>query len=322
MYRRMRTCLFGFFEQAERHKLNSEIVLVDWNPPKNKPLLKDAYKWPKTARYCTIRIIVVPASIHQRYEHNDKIPINNDVAHNVAIRHAKGTFILSSPIDILFSDELFRFLASEPLEEDRFYLANCYGVKRRVTQLDSLENQLSYCRRNIIWTCIYEPRKPYPGIGGIPGLHTGSQGNFQLLHRKYWNKVRGFPEIDFLPAGTDSILSYMLYLAGAKVVGLPEPMRVYHIDHETRTNAPESNWLIRTGLRYVLPKSLLAWLRTCMRRFIPLRTIRARLGISQRSFSELQTILSDLVHNRRSYIFNDETWGLGQEDLEEFVVTP
>ena len=129
MYRRMRTGLFGFFEQAERHKLNSEIVLVDWNPPQRNPLLKDAYPWLRQSRYCTIRIIVVPPSIHQRYEYWEKMPMNNAVAQNAAVRRARGKFVLGSSVDELLSDEMVSLLASECLDERRIYLADLYQVK-------------------------------------------------------------------------------------------------------------------------------------------------------------------------------------------------
>ena len=101
MYNRMKTCLMGFFKQAERHGLKSEIVLVDLNPPENRPLLKDLYQWPLDSRYCTIRIIVVPPSLHRRYEHWETIPVNYCVAQNVAIKRARGQFVLSTCVDNL-----------------------------------------------------------------------------------------------------------------------------------------------------------------------------------------------------------------------------
>ena len=80
MLRRMQVSLGGLLEQLEKYRIESELILVDWNPPADKPLLKDVVKWPDKLRYCTIRVIVVPSSIHQRYEYSDIIPMNMVVA--------------------------------------------------------------------------------------------------------------------------------------------------------------------------------------------------------------------------------------------------
>jgi len=78
--RRMQVSLLGRLEQLEKCHIESELVIVDWNPPTDRPLLKDVLRWPARLRYCTVRIIVVPPSIHKRYEHSDKTPMNVIVA--------------------------------------------------------------------------------------------------------------------------------------------------------------------------------------------------------------------------------------------------
>ena len=66
MMQRRQVSFNGLFEQLERHQIKSEIILVEWNPPADKPRLKDIIKWPSGLKYCTVRIIEVPALIHQR----------------------------------------------------------------------------------------------------------------------------------------------------------------------------------------------------------------------------------------------------------------
>ncbi len=322
MYARMKTCLFGLFQQAERHGLPSEIVLVDWNPPTARSLLKDAYRWPRHSQFCNIRVIIVPPSIHQRYEHCNKIPVNFDVAQNVAIRRAKGRFIVAHTIDVMLSDELFRFLAAKKLEEDRLYLIDRYDVKREVARLNSLDEHISYCQRNILRANSYQRGEPIPDLNGLTNFWRGGPGDFTLMARKYWHTLRGYPETnDILGFALDGVLCHMACLAGAKVEILQEPMRLFHIDHGVRRYSREANWLSRAGLRDVLPKRLLARLRSLVRRFIPATNEITNVGLHHISWSELAALISEMVKGRRSYIYNDENWGLGQEHLEEFVVT-
>ena len=321
MYRRMRTCLFGFFEQAERHKLNSEIVLVDWNPPKNKPLLKDAYRWPKQGNHCSIRIIVVPPLCHQRYEHWEKMPMNNAVAQNAAVRRARGKFVLGTSVDELLSNEMVSFLASERLDEDCIYLADLYQVKKWVTRRHSLDDQLAYCQNETIRVSHVDPHKPLPGIPGAMGLHTGSQADFTLMSRKRWHEIHGYPEIDLLCMASDSMMCYMAHLSGARLAVLGHPMRVYNIDHARRTESPEANWMKRTGLLYLLTENQSSKLRKLVRRFLPAKSELTHQNIPFAVPAETIPILHEMFKGQRSFVYNNESWGLGNENLEELIVT-
>lgn len=321
MYQRMQTCLMGFFEQAERHRLPSEIVLVDWNPPNGRPLLKDLYQWPSHSRFCTIRIIVAPPAIHQRFQHWEKIPVNYCLAQNIAIRRARGEFILSTCVDNLFSDELVQFLASERLVENKIYRTDHNNVKRSVTQLSSLDEQLAYCKKSILSVDPFVPSLSLPGLDGVPGLYTGAPGDFTLLSQTYWHQVRGYPEIEIFGRATGAMLCYMAYFAGAQVEVLEDPLRLYHIDHDLRTRSPESNWWARTRLRTLFPNSLTNAVKLCVRQFLPARDDITRRQIPYMSYSEATALIIDMFEGRRSYIYNDESWGLGQEELQEFMVT-
>jgi len=321
MYRRMKACLMGFFEQAERHRLRSEIVLVDWNPPSDRPSLKDLYEWPSQAKFCSIRIIVVPPSVHQRFEHWEKIPVHFSLAQNVAIRRARGKFILSTCVDNLFSDELVQFLASERLVENRIYRTDHCNVKRSAAQLPSLDEQLAYCKKNILSIDPFVPSLSLPGLDGVPGLYTGAPGDFTLLSRTYWHKVHGYPEIEIFGRATGAMLCYMAYFAGAQVEALKDPLRLYHIDHDSRTRSPESNWWARTRLRNLLPSWLSDAAKLCVRQFFPARDEIARRQIPYMGYSEATALVLDMFEGKRSFIYNDKTWGLRQEQLQEFAVT-
>ncbi len=316
----MKTCFMGFFQQAERHKLKSEIVLVDWNPLKDRALLKDAYQWPKHSQFCTVRIITVPSHIHERYENWEKMPVNYTVAQNVAIRRARGKFILCTTVDVLLSDELVRFLASEELHGDRLYRMDRCDVRRQVTGLNSLNEQLSFCQKNILRVDSFCPDIPLPGTNGIPGLFTGAPGDFILMAEKHWRELHGIPETDILGRVSGTLLCYMAHLAGIKAEALPEPMRLYHIEHGARTNSPEANLWAKMGLEDKLPKWFTSRLKKWARQFLPARDELTRLGIPYQDSAETTNLIVDMFEGRRSFIYNDETWGLAGEDLEEVVV--
>ncbi|MDB5305838.1 MAG: hypothetical protein JWO38_40, partial [Gemmataceae bacterium] len=43
---RMQLFVNGLLEQCRRHRLPAELVLVEWNPPPDRPRLADALRWP------------------------------------------------------------------------------------------------------------------------------------------------------------------------------------------------------------------------------------------------------------------------------------
>src|SRR6266508_1631698 len=78
---RMQAFVSGWIEQARRHQIPSELIVVEWNPPDG------------------------------RYDHAKALPLYQMIAKNVGIRRARGRFILATNIDILISSELAVFIA-------------------------------------------------------------------------------------------------------------------------------------------------------------------------------------------------------------------
>src|SRR5207249_2991763 len=68
---RMQIFLDAWINQAKRHQLDSELIIVEWNPPPDRPRLRDAMRWPENTGPCRVRIIEVPSEIHARYRHGD-----------------------------------------------------------------------------------------------------------------------------------------------------------------------------------------------------------------------------------------------------------
>jgi hypothetical protein len=237
----------GRLEQLEKYKIESELILVDWNPPSDRPLLKDVLKWPDNLAYCNIRIIVVPSTIHHRFEHSEKTEMNVIGAINCAVRRARGQFILPGHIDFLYPDEFMAFIASKQLKKNERYRVNRCDVNRSVIKYSNLEEQLDYCKNNIIKNYMPDPKEAHKKkwIGKkFPILHTVACGDCQLMSRENWHLLRGYRDADIPSAYADSLLSYASYAAGIKEVVLYPPICIYHIDHADKfDNRIKTNYL-------------------------------------------------------------------------------
>jgi hypothetical protein len=74
---------------------------------------------------------------------------------------------------------------------------------------------------------------PSPDPIGPVFLHTNACGDFTLLAREHWFDLRGYPEFDVFSMNLDSVFCYSAHHGGAPEEFLPDPMRVYHIEHAT-----------------------------------------------------------------------------------------
>jgi len=328
--RRMQVTLNARLEQLEKYNIESEIIIVDWNPPPEKPLLKDVLLWPDTTQYCTVRVIIIPASVHKRFKHSDKIPMNGVVALNCGIRRARGEFILPGHIDLLYSDELMSFISSKALrKEERYRIARC-DVDRNVVQFDTLEKQLEFCRNNIIRIKAHnsQPKRQFSLFRtDLPNLFTSASGDFQLISRSYWYLLRGYFEYGIVGAWVDSILSYASYAAGVKETILKPPMRLYHIDHENKFN--ES--IVTESLPFENQVSLSfmpTWFNNKIMRIY--RKLLKLMGYKMKSsvkgvpileYSDYKKMCSEMISGKRTYVLNDKNWGLGNESFDEFIIS-
>src|SRR4029077_584876 len=140
----------AWINQCKRQDLSSELIIVEWNPPADKPKLAEALRWPDDAGPCQGRFIEVPAELHRRYKHAEALPLYQMIAKNVGIRRARGEFILATNVDILLSDELVAFLAKRCLDPERMYRIDRHDAMGGVSLEASLDEQLEYCRTHLL----------------------------------------------------------------------------------------------------------------------------------------------------------------------------
>lgn len=326
-FKRMQTSIDCLLIQLEKYKIDSELLLTDWNPPADKPRLKDAIKWPKNLNYCSVRIIEVDPSIHQRYLHSDKVPINMSVSLNCGFRRARGEFVVGVCADLLYSDELFEYIASKPFKEKERYRIDRCDVKKDVLNYNfNLKEQLEYCKNNIICIHSFKPegRKDFP-----LELHTDAAGDFQLMSSKVWHLIRGQREADLGLSYIDGLTAYCAYAAGVKEVILKEPMRLYHIDHKDKCEdrleeigpaAERFLVFIFRKIKFAIPNFIKSRLVSFHHSFWSGKTKSKAYGVPTLDYVEYYNLCKEVANGRRPYCFNDENWGLGNENLPEFLV--
>lgn len=149
MLRRFQLFADALLEQANRHSLSGELIVVEWNPPLGRRL-HDALKLRIRSDCFAIRFIEVPLEAHETIRNADVIPLFQMIAKNVGIRRARGEFVLATNPDLLFSDDLISFLASGKLLRDVMYRIDRHDVPAEVPDNASIDNQLAWCAANIL----------------------------------------------------------------------------------------------------------------------------------------------------------------------------
>lgn len=301
LLRRMQIFINGILAQSERYQLPLEVVLVEWNPPTDLPKLAQVLSWPVGHVYCTIRIIEVPTELHARYRHAASLPLYQMIAKNVGIRRARGEYILVTNIDILFPNELFAYFTSEKLTKNKVYRVDRYDVNTNVPLDATIEEQLDYCKNNVIRiNCKSGTFKGNSEIVKVNDpkyipLHTNGCGDFQLIHRAHWYQLRGYPEFDLFSLHLDSLFEYIACYSGLEEVELPYPARINHIEHAIGSGwTPEGDKVLANRLKSANIPSL--------------------------AFHEVLAVECKMEMDNRSFIFNDENWGLARENLSETIV--
>ncbi|MFM1876602.1 MAG: hypothetical protein RL266_2339 [Bacteroidota bacterium] len=316
-----RTCAFinSVYVQAKRFNFPVELIIVEWNPPTDKHLLKEDLPPPPKDVPVRLRIIVVPRSVHGTYRFADSIPLYQMIAKNVGIRRAKGEYVLCTNIDILFSDMNFEMLSSRTLEKGKFYRANRCDVPKEVINLDRYEDQLRFAAKNVLrrlgsapgheaikgpdfiykygWIATFMNsllmwvwRATHPGQFAHFTIDFMACGDFTLMSKEDWMRIDGYVELDMYSIHIDSMGLWSACALGMEQVIFPYKACVYHIDHE---DGWESEDLIKT-IRFLSNKPSLDY------------SIVHRAGMK-------------MVAEGRNWGLNKPDWGWVNENFEEFV---
>jgi len=100
----------------------AEIIMVEWNPPEDRPPLASEIK------YHGVRVITVPQDLHSQMHGHDWLPFFEYRAKNVGIRRSAGEWVLCMNPDILLSSEIRECLYGN-LYETSFYTAPRHDIR-------------------------------------------------------------------------------------------------------------------------------------------------------------------------------------------------
>jgi hypothetical protein len=310
---RLRLFVDSLRAQAKTHELDCELIIVEWNPPQERARLNEILQPTLQSDACKLRIIEVPPDVHRSFDNSEAIPLFQMIAKNVGIRRALGKFVLATNIDILFSNELIEFFASDKLCADRMYRIDRYDVPFNIPEDLSVDERLEWCHRNPIRLYRYlETVDVVDGIipppktakstalqrtidqltGREKPLHTNACGDFALMSAEYWEKVKGYPEFPLRAMKLDGLLCYAAHYAGARQAILKDPLRIYHLAHPTRTDGA----------------------------VIALSNRQADSSSLQIPLSQYKAWTKQMRQFRRPIIFNNLGWGLPDKDLNETII--
>ena len=321
--KRMRFFVRSLLYQTRRVKLPCELIMVEWNPPVDKPLMKEVLPKPSEHDYLTIRYIIVPSELHKTYERGDVLPLFQMTAKNVGIQRAKAPFVLCTNVDVIFSNEIFDFLAKKELRKNCFYRANRSDIPADLVEDWEMDTILNYCNKNVMYTLgknKYIPNLPeeHPVFGRFPKLwrwydrfvahHRSRQdkvkyklnlldtkacGDFTLMPKEAWIDIQGYPEFDLYSIHIDSLGVMAAIALDYEQVVLAPKERIFHIHHENGWEAFDTMSLMKFINK--IPGLDWEWV--------------AEAG-------------AHIIQNKRRFDLNPPNWGFADKTLEEYTLTP
>ena len=267
---RMQCCIDSVIKFSERHELDSELILVEWNPPTDQDRLADALDWPVETNHIDVRIITVPPETHDEVTEGKGGPVREYIGKNAGIRRARGDYVVATNPDNLFGEDLINHLATEPLRDDQFYRTNRCNLDSLVPRNEDVDTQLTFAKNHVelvsknngsewkgtVPERLYHRYRQYrerPGqlwsvirriVGGrvrsVYDLHCDNSGDFILLSKKQWKAMRGHPETD-IDIHMDSYTVLIAAAMGLEQVVFSEPWCIYHQPHD-RHERPDDGW--------------------------------------------------------------------------------
>lgn len=232
-----------------------EVVLVDWNPPSDRPPLSTVIGHDRPRR---VRVIVVPPDFHRELGGPSKLPMFEYLAKNVGIRRAEAEQILVTNPDIIFTPSAISIGFSGLLEEkvvvrvDRSDTRS--ALSSNLTGAGLLNDALG--RVEEVWT--RGGMKEYSAddlrgsrpvteisdvevfvegsiMGALPGnfapVHLGMPGDYMLMTRNSWLESGGYWERTDTHTHLDTYFLGALSIKGYRQLSAIHPYTIVHQFH-------------------------------------------------------------------------------------------
>ena len=326
MLRRLQFSLNILFKQIEKYQIESELILVDYNPPPDRELLKDALILPETSRYLSMRVIEVPPELHEKKSLHAFSSLNGALAINVGLRRARGRFSILRNSDIIWSDEILSIIGGKNLDKNTKYRCVRCDISEEILNYPDLALlQISeFCRTHV--TLKMKKMKYY--VSGLPDLLLNSDGDFQLMSTEEFRRLRGYREsMTGHSSNVDGLLEFCAYAAGIKDELLND-INVYKIEHggSYKNRVLASVITFYNRIEKYIPSNLFGPLFIKIARITRLtklfydNCVIHINGVSQPTRREYYNLCRKIVSGEENYVLNDENWGLKNESLNEYMV--
>jgi hypothetical protein len=121
-----------------------ELVLVEYNPPYDKPRIRDAIAWPRACGESEIVVVTYPRKFHWPLPLSEKFPMFEYRAKNAGIRRARGQWVLSTNPDNIFSPAVWTWFAHFDVHANRdvFYRLDRIDSKSKIPAGRTLEEAM------------------------------------------------------------------------------------------------------------------------------------------------------------------------------------
>ena len=125
-----RTNLFikSLAENCKKYKIQSELILVEWNQIPNTKTLSDRLDL-ATNEYFHCKIVTVSQKHHLNLPNSDRLKFFQMIAKNVGIRRASGKFVLATNIDVIINQNLYQFISTKKLKEKTIYRCDRHCIQ-------------------------------------------------------------------------------------------------------------------------------------------------------------------------------------------------
>ncbi|KAI8143218.1 hypothetical protein BJV82DRAFT_515177 [Fennellomyces sp. T-0311] len=201
-HHRVQNHIDSTFLLAERTREKMELLLVEWNPPKDRRRMVDAFRF-RHSEYLTYRIITVPEEIHEALPNRGNAPLHEFEGKNVGIRFARGEFIVCTNQDDIWSHNFHNAIKSHAFRKDVIYLQHQDRHNIHENLPESIVNLHAFPDDDTLYNACKLGEQDW-GNFKLPEpadvtpenlLRLGDQaGDYTMAHRDTWKKVRGYRE--------------------------------------------------------------------------------------------------------------------------------
>jgi hypothetical protein len=213
---------------AAKHNIKYEHIIVEWNPPSDKPPVAELLEWPDHAN---IRVITVPPKYHEALgENGKKMPVMEYIAKNVGCRRARGRWTLLTNPDTVWNEDLWKWFGNgSHLDVENYYRCKRYDTGENAAIPDealSVDDKMKWFADH---------------VDNVK--NDGWEGDFLLVPTFRVHGIRAHRETP-THSGWDTHILCKLEADGLKKTWVPNEVRTYHQwhSHASHKNRPGTDF--------------------------------------------------------------------------------